>query len=154
MIAEGRRRSARPEHDFAGARAGGPHPRERISGVAAGVTPGLEMIANKDRVEADLLRETGELQQCGRTKLLGRRLVTNLQHTILRIVTSAPGRSPNRHQWDLAIGASPCRLLADRVGSRADGRPLANDLLNGVITRSASAAAAKLAARRSAGTSW
>ena len=48
--------------------------------MAVGVLPGLEVIADEDRVEAALLGVTRELQQLARRELLGRRLVSELEH--------------------------------------------------------------------------
>src|SRR6266851_1426542 len=45
--------------------------------------PGLEMVADKDRVEADRLRQARELQQLARPELLGRRLVSEFQQRLL-----------------------------------------------------------------------
>src|SRR5260370_18374991 len=55
--------------------------------------PGLEMVADKDRVEADRLRQARELQQLARPELLGRRLVSEFQQRLLlskwRLTTEA-----------------------------------------------------------------
>src|SRR5260370_34237138 len=80
MVAKGRCDDAGADHDPAGASPNGAHPGEGIGSVSARVTPWLEMIADKNRVESDLLRKAGKLQQFGGRKLFSRRLVTNLQH--------------------------------------------------------------------------
>src|SRR5260370_21978262 len=80
MVAKGRCDDAGADHDPAGASPNGAHPGEGIGSVSARVTPWLEMIADKNRVESDLLRNAGKLQQFGGRKLFSRRLVTNLQH--------------------------------------------------------------------------
>ena len=66
--------------DPAGARPNGAHPGKGIGRVSAGMTPWLEMIADKNRVESNLFRKAGKLQQLGGCKLFSGRLVTNLQH--------------------------------------------------------------------------
>ena len=48
--------------------------------MAAVMLPGLEMVADEDRVETRLLREAAEREQFERSKLLRRRLVSKLQH--------------------------------------------------------------------------
>src|SRR6266851_3654533 len=61
--------------------------------MPVGVLPGLEMVADKDRVEADRLRQARELQQLARPELLGRRLVSEFQQRLLlskwRLTTEA-----------------------------------------------------------------
>src|SRR5437899_1529281 len=51
--------------------------------MAAGVLPRLEMIADEDRVEPDLLGQAGKVQQLARSELFGRRLVSELQQWLL-----------------------------------------------------------------------
>src|SRR6516164_5780511 len=52
--------------------------------MSAGMLPRLKVVADKDRVEADRLGQTRELQQLARPELFGRRLVSELQqHTLL-----------------------------------------------------------------------
>ena len=58
----------------------GAEPCKREGRVAAMMLPGLEMVADKDQVKARLLRETGELEQFQRPKLLRRRFISKLQH--------------------------------------------------------------------------
>ena len=51
--------------------------------MPVGVLPRLEMVADEDRVEPDLLGETREIEQIGRAELLGRGLVSEFQHLSL-----------------------------------------------------------------------
>ena len=48
--------------------------------MAAGVPPGLEVIADHDRVEADGFGVNGEIEQLPRRELLRRGLVAEFQH--------------------------------------------------------------------------
>ena len=51
--------------------------------MAASVPPGLEMVANEHRVEAQFLGQAAKGQQLVGAKLLGRRLVTDSQQDLL-----------------------------------------------------------------------
>jgi hypothetical protein len=48
--------------------------------MAPGMTPGLEVITDEDRIEAQILGEAGELQQLCWSELFGRSLVTDSEH--------------------------------------------------------------------------
>ena len=80
VIAERRRQHARPHDDARGPRPQRAEPRQRERSVAAGVPPRLEMIADEHRLEADLLREAGKLEQLARSELLRRGFVAQSQH--------------------------------------------------------------------------
>ena len=48
--------------------------------MAIDMLPGLEVIADEGRIEADRLRLAGEVQKLSRRELFGRRLVSELEH--------------------------------------------------------------------------
>jgi hypothetical protein len=56
------------------------HPREGVGRVAAGVAPGLEMVAHEHRVEARFFGQHGKVQQCLWAELLSGRLVSKFKH--------------------------------------------------------------------------
>jgi hypothetical protein len=56
-------------------RAEGAKPGEGKRGVSARVTPRLEVVADDNAVEANLLRVNTEIQQFDGSELLGRRLI-------------------------------------------------------------------------------
>src|SRR6188472_1585036 len=80
MIAECRCQHARA-HDnprrFCAERA---KPRKGERRVSVGVAPGLEMIANENRIEAGLLGKTGEIEKFARSELFGRGFVSKSKH--------------------------------------------------------------------------
>ena len=59
----------------------GGKPGQRIRRMTIRVTPGLKMVADKDRIEPDLFCDTGEVQQFIGPELLRRRLVSDFQHS-------------------------------------------------------------------------
>src|SRR6185437_1031807 len=80
VIAEGRRQDAGAHDDARRAGTQRTEPRQRRWGVPVRVLPWLEMVADKNRIEARLLRQHRKFQQSPRRELLGRRLVPELQH--------------------------------------------------------------------------
>jgi hypothetical protein len=83
MIAEGRGQDAGADLGAVRPGAKRAEPDERRRRVSVGVLPRLEMVADEDRVEADLLGEAREIEQLTRTELLGRGLVSEFQHLSL-----------------------------------------------------------------------
>src|SRR5438552_3687303 len=51
--------------------------------MTVGMLPGLEVVADEYRVEADLFRQAGEVEQFARAELLSRGLVSEFQHLSL-----------------------------------------------------------------------
>src|SRR5215831_9117432 len=83
MVAEGRCRDAGADLDAPRLDAERRQPGKRERRMAAGVFPGLEVVADKHRVEPDVLGEAGKLQQLAWSELFGRRLVSELQQRLL-----------------------------------------------------------------------
>ncbi len=83
MIAEGRGQDAGADLRPPRAGAERAEPDERGGRVAIGMLPRLEVVADEDQVEADLLGEAGEIEQLARAELLGRGLVSEFQHLSL-----------------------------------------------------------------------
>jgi len=75
VIAEGGREHARADENSGGAGAEGAQPYQRKRRMSAGVPPGLEVVADPDRVESQALGEHGVLEELGGSELLRRRLV-------------------------------------------------------------------------------
>jgi len=73
VIAERRRGHAGAETRARGARRGGAEPREREGRVTARVAPGMEVIAHRDAVEAELLGQHGVVEEPPGIELLRRR---------------------------------------------------------------------------------
>ena len=69
MIAERRRQHAGAHQHARRRRAERAEPGERGRRVAAGVLPGLEMVADEDGVEAELLRQHGEIEELARARI-------------------------------------------------------------------------------------
>ena len=80
VVSEGRREHARSDEEARGARTEGAEPGERERGVSARVPPGLEVIADEDRVVPKALGQLAELEELARPELLGGRLVADAQH--------------------------------------------------------------------------
>src|SRR5207247_6038925 len=75
VIAKRRRGDRGPERDRPRALAGGAEPGERERGMAVGVAPRLEVVADEHRVEATEFSRTRKPNEHGRSELLGRSLV-------------------------------------------------------------------------------
>ena len=83
VIAKCRRQHAGAERHAGGPRPERAQPGERERRVAAGVAPRLKVVADENRVEADLLGEATELQKVARTELLRRCFVAQFDHCVL-----------------------------------------------------------------------
>src|SRR5205814_10301783 len=83
VIAKGRGEDAGADHSPSRACPKRAEPDERRRRVPVGMLPRLEMVADEDRVEADLLGEAREIEQLLRGELLGRGLVSEFQHRSL-----------------------------------------------------------------------
>src|SRR5262249_54470551 len=79
VVAEGRRDHTRAQLDAVRSGAQRTEPGEGKWGVSARVAPGLEVVADDDAVEANLLRVDTEIEKLDGSKLLGGRLVSKPQ---------------------------------------------------------------------------
>src|SRR5204863_4577568 len=97
VIAKGRGEDAGADHGPPRAGPERAEPDERRWRVPVGMLPRLEMVADKDRVEPDLLGEAREIEQLRRGELLGRGLVSKFQHlSLLHLGTSFPRKRESR----------------------------------------------------------
>src|SRR5271170_346558 len=83
VVAKGRGQHAGADYHPARARAERAEPSERRRRMAVSVLPRLEMVADKDRVEPDRFGQTRKVEQFTRSKLFGRRFVSELQQRLL-----------------------------------------------------------------------
>src|SRR5207237_312717 len=96
-------------------------PSECCRTVSAVVAPGLEMVGDGDRIEAELLRQYGVVEQLARPELLRRRLVAERQRHACSSARSAgvstskarPGRSTMRAARPAAAVACACTAALD-----------------------------------------
>src|SRR5690606_36888973 len=70
-------------------------PGEREGRIPAGIAPGLEVIADRDRLEAVLLCLDRELHEFARTELLGGRLISQFQHILHLPFSAAAAACPS-----------------------------------------------------------
>src|SRR5208282_808741 len=94
VVAEGGGEDGGAHDDAAGGGAERAEPGQRGGGVAVGVLPRLEVVADEDGVEADFFREDGEVEQLPRAELFGGGLVAEFEHG---------GRS-RVWGWDASLG--------------------------------------------------
>ena len=100
VVAEGGGDDAGADDGARGALAQSAHPGERKRRVAAGVAPGLEVVADQDRIEAHRFGVDREIEQLAGRELLCRGFVAELQHSRpRRIRGSARAR---RTAWSTA----------------------------------------------------